>query len=80
MKLSKEKEHLIFEMNDLNLKAFMFDLRNMEYEDHNDFIYDFLNDTSLLFLNCKEKQFKNIIDSYVMDEDMFLDIENEEDE
>ena len=44
---------------------------NLNYEDYCDFIADFINDTKLLFMNCNNIQFKNIMNDYNVDENLF---------
>mgnify|MGYP007061367406 CR=1 FL=1 len=46
-------------------------LKNLNYEDYCDFIADFINDTKLLFMNCNNIQFKNIMNDYNVDENLF---------
>ena len=53
------------------LDFFKQDLKNLNYEDYCDFIADFINDTKLLFMNCNNIQFKNILNDYNVDENLF---------
>ena len=44
MKLSMEKEYLVNESNTYEVDYFNSDLRELNYEDHEEFISDFIND------------------------------------
>lgn len=71
MKLSMEKEYLVQNADVTELDFFKQDLKNLNYEDHCDFIADFINDTKLLFMNSNNIQFKNIMNDYNVDENLF---------
>lgn len=71
MKLSMEKEYLVQNADVTELDLFKQDLKNLNYEDYCDFIADFINDTKLLFMNCNNIQFKNIMNDYNVDENLF---------
>lgn len=71
MKLSMEKEFFVNESGTSEVEYFNLDLKEVCYEDFMDFISDFLNDTKLLFMNCKNSQFENIINDYDVDENLF---------
>ena len=71
MKLSMEKEYLVNESNTYEVDYFNSDLRELNYEDHEEFISDFINDIKLLFMNCNNIQFENIINDYDVDENLF---------
>lgn len=71
MKLSMEKEYLVNESNTYEVDYFNSDLRELNYEDYEEFISDFINDIKLLFMNCNNIQFENIINDYDVDENLF---------
>ena len=71
MKLTREKEFLIYSLGESSVDSFKSELKTIMYEDYKDFIDDFINDTKLLFSNCNKKRFKNILDEYDPDENMF---------
>lgn len=71
MKLSMEKEYLVNESNTYEVDYFNSDLRELNYEDHEEFISDFINDIKLLIMNCNNIQFENIINDYDVDENLF---------
>lgn len=71
MKLSMEKEFFVNESGTSEVEYFNLDLKEIYYEDFVDFISDFINDTKLLFMNCKNSQFENIINDYDVDENLF---------
>lgn len=71
MKLSMEKEFFVNESGTSEVEHFNLDLKEIYYEDFVDFISDFINDTKLLFMNCKNSQFENIINDYDVDENLF---------
>ena len=71
MKLSMEKEFFVNESGTTEVEYFNLDLKEIYYDDFMDFISDFINDTKLLFMNCKNRQFENIINDYDVDENLF---------
>lgn len=71
MKLSMEKEYLVNESNTYEVDYFNSDLRELNYEDYEEFISDFINDIKLLFMNCNNIQFENILNDYKVEENLF---------
>ena len=71
MKLSMEKEYLVNESNTYQVDYFNSDIRELNYEDYEDFISDFINDIKLLFMNCNNIQFENILNDYIVEENLF---------
>lgn len=71
MKLTREKEFLIYNLGESNINNFKEDIKTIACEDFNDFIDDFMNDMKLLFSECNQKRFQKILDEYDPDENMF---------
>lgn len=71
MILSKEKELIIDYMNDSDLNSFTSLIKNIEYNDYNEFIEMYMNDFKRLLSHSTPSQFKSVIEEFDVKKNIF---------
>ena len=68
---TQEKTKVLESINQSKLEYFQLMLSSAKYDDHEEFIKDFINDMSYLFSFCNEKRYQILRKKYDLQINMF---------